>query len=135
MQSEGLVKDRPVVGSLWIRTGFSGRNLTQPRLTPFLTTPRFHRSTFRTVWLIFRGRTGNRRPGRMCGGYRRHFTLPNELKRMRVFLHFDGVMVGAAPTINGHILPPHLGGYLPFQYEITDWLKSFLKYIPINHIC
>lgn len=57
-------------------------------------------------------------------GYRRHFTLPDELKNMRVLLHFDGVMVGAAPSINGHILPPHLGGYLPFQYEITDWLKN-----------
>jgi len=57
-------------------------------------------------------------------GYRRHFTLSNELKSMRVFLHFDGVMVEAAPSINGHTLPLHIGGYLPFQYEITDWLKN-----------
>ena len=54
--------------------------------------------------------------------YRRHFTLPEQLRRLRVFLHFDGVMVGATPTINGHRLPQHLGGYLPFRYEITDWL-------------
>ena len=52
--------------------------------------------------------------------YRRHFTLPPEWKGLRTFLHFDGVMVGATPAINGHTFPQHLGGYLPFQYEITD---------------
>jgi beta-galactosidase len=55
--------------------------------------------------------------------YRRHFTLPANSKGMRVFLHFDGVMVNATPTINGQILPEHKGGYLPFNYEITSWLK------------
>ncbi len=57
-------------------------------------------------------------------GYRRHFTLPKELKGMRIFLHFDGVMVGTTPTINGHTLPQHLGSYLPFSYEITEWLSD-----------
>ena len=56
--------------------------------------------------------------------YRRHFSLPRELKGLRVFLKFDGVMVGATPTINGQELPRHLGGYLPFEYELTKWLKS-----------
>ena len=55
--------------------------------------------------------------------YRRRFTIPQEFKRSRVFLQFDGVMVGATPAINGHELPPHLGGYLPFEYELTQWLK------------
>ncbi len=56
--------------------------------------------------------------------YRRHFSLPRELKDLRIFLHFDGVMVGASPVINGHELPPHLGGYLPFNYEITEQLEE-----------
>lgn len=56
--------------------------------------------------------------------YRRHFSLPRELKGLRVFLKFDGVMVGATPTINGQELPRHLGGYLPFEYELTKWLKN-----------
>jgi len=56
--------------------------------------------------------------------YRRHFRLPHELKGLRVFLKFDGVMVGATPTINGQELPRHLGGYLPFEYELTKWLKN-----------
>ena len=56
--------------------------------------------------------------------YRRHFTLPEECKGLRVFLHFDGVMVGATPTINGHTLEQHLGGYLAFEYELTPWLGA-----------
>jgi beta-galactosidase len=56
--------------------------------------------------------------------YRRHFNLPADFKGLRVFLHFDGVMVGTTPTINGHTLPQHLGGYLPSRYEITDWLSE-----------
>lgn len=54
--------------------------------------------------------------------YRRQFHLPEDFSGRRVFLHFEGVMVGATPTINGHTLPTHLGGYLPFRYEITAWL-------------
>ena len=56
--------------------------------------------------------------------YRRHFYLPSEFIGQRVFLNFDGIMVGTTPVINGHTLPQHLGGYLPSQYEITDWLNN-----------
>ena len=56
--------------------------------------------------------------------YRRHFVLPNELRGQRIFLHFDAVMVGATPVVNGHALPQHMGGYLPFQYEITNLLTG-----------
>lgn len=56
--------------------------------------------------------------------YRRQFTLPREFSDLRVFLKFDGVMVGATPTINGDELAQHLGGYLPFRYELTPWLKN-----------
>lgn len=56
--------------------------------------------------------------------YRRHFSLPKECQDRRVFLQFDGVMVGAKPALNGRALPEHYGGYLPFQYEITDSLAE-----------
>jgi beta-galactosidase len=56
--------------------------------------------------------------------YRRHFDLPRESRGRRVFVQFAGVMVGTTPTINGHPLPQHLGGYLPSRYEITDWVKE-----------
>jgi beta-galactosidase len=56
--------------------------------------------------------------------YRRHFALPRDCRGRRAFLQFEGVMVGATPTINGHSLPEHLGGYLPFRYEVTDFLTD-----------
>lgn len=37
-----------------------------------------------------------------------------------MFVHFDGIMVAAVPAINGHALPPHVGGYLPFRQEIGE---------------
>ena len=54
--------------------------------------------------------------------YRRHFAAQDEFKNRRVFLDFDGVMTRAVPVLNGHPLPEHLGGYLPFHYEITSLL-------------
>ena len=56
--------------------------------------------------------------------YRKQFSLPREFHGQRVFLQFDGVMVRATPAINGHALSEHLGGYLPFHYEITEFLRS-----------
>ena len=56
--------------------------------------------------------------------YRHPFDLPPGFVGARIFLHFDGVMTGATPVINGHPLPEHLGGYLPFQYEITDLVRE-----------
>ena len=56
--------------------------------------------------------------------YRRHFRLPPEARGRRVFAGFDGVMTAASPAINGHALPQHLGGYLPFRYEITSRLAD-----------
>src|SRR5262249_44095302 len=56
--------------------------------------------------------------------YRRRLTVPRDLRDQRVLLHFEGVMVGATPVVNGKRLPTHLGGYLPFQYEITDQLQD-----------
>ncbi len=56
--------------------------------------------------------------------YRRHFSLAEASRKGRVFLDFERVMAGARPSINDHALPEHLGGYLPFHYEITEWLKD-----------
>lgn len=55
--------------------------------------------------------------------YRRYFQTPSELHGMRIFLHFDRVMAGARPRVNGHALPEHLGGFLPFEQEITHFLN------------
>jgi beta-galactosidase len=56
--------------------------------------------------------------------YRRHIAWQKESSPRRAFLKFDGVMVGAKPVFNGVALQEHVGGYLPFRYEITQWLKE-----------
>ena len=52
--------------------------------------------------------------------YRRQFVVPENMRGLRLFLHFDRVMAGADPTLNGHPLPRHLGGFLSFEYEVTE---------------
>lgn len=56
--------------------------------------------------------------------YRRLFTIPPEFRNSRLFVQFDGVMVGLTPSINGHELSKHIGGYLAANYELTEWLKD-----------
>ncbi len=56
--------------------------------------------------------------------YRRHLALRPELRGLRLFLHFDRIMAGATPAVNGRALPQHLGGFLPFEYEITGLVKE-----------
>lgn len=56
--------------------------------------------------------------------YRRHFKVPPNREGLRFFLHFERVMAGVTPVINGRALSGHLGGYLPFQYEVTQFLQD-----------
>jgi beta-galactosidase len=56
--------------------------------------------------------------------YRRHFDAPAGSGTMRTFVDFAGALTSARPTINGHELPEHFGGYLPFSYELTDYLVA-----------
>ncbi len=57
--------------------------------------------------------------------YQRSFSLPAGLKAgERVFIQFDRVMAAATLSINGHPLPEHLGGYLPFEREITEQIQA-----------
>lgn len=56
--------------------------------------------------------------------YRRHLNMPSIQEGPRFFLEFERVMAGAAPVLNGHPLARHIGGYLPFQYEVTPILRE-----------
>ncbi|KAI1328765.1 glycoside hydrolase [Xylariaceae sp. FL0255] len=56
--------------------------------------------------------------------YRKYFDVPARDADTRVFLDFDGVLTGAEPTLNDVSLAPHLGGYLPFSYDITELVKT-----------
>jgi len=54
--------------------------------------------------------------------YRKHFTLPPELKGKRVFLHFEGIMGKSKVWINGKLASEHFGGFLPIHIDATDYL-------------
>lgn len=54
--------------------------------------------------------------------YRRSFTLPQDFNKGTVLLHFDAVDQVATVFLNDKILGKHIGGYLPFEFNITDLL-------------
>lgn len=56
--------------------------------------------------------------------YRKRFTLPESRNGRRVFLDFDGAMLAATVTINGHTFDEHQGGFTPFSFDITDHLND-----------
>lgn len=85
-------------------TGFS--RITLPHCVAPLSWEDWNPAQWESVWI-----------------YRRHFTVPEKLRGSRMFLHFDRVMAGATPVLNGTKLPEHPGGFLPFEYEVTDLLK------------
>jgi beta-galactosidase len=57
--------------------------------------------------------------------YRKVFdTDTDTASGVRHLLRFEGAMTAAYPWLNGHELPGHVGGYLPFEYEITDSVRA-----------
>jgi beta-galactosidase len=55
--------------------------------------------------------------------YRRHFPALPGWKGKRVFVDFAGAMTAAAVAINGHRFAEYQGGYTPFSFELTPFLK------------
>jgi beta-galactosidase len=58
------------------------------------------------------------------GWYRKHFALPGEYARRRVFIEFDGVMANSDVWINGVHLGKRPYGYVSFGYELTKDLAA-----------
>lgn len=56
--------------------------------------------------------------------YRRVFTLPEDWKGDRIWLHFGAVDWKCTVTVNGHTVGEHTGGFDPFSFNITDALKA-----------
>jgi len=55
--------------------------------------------------------------------YRRYITLPPDLQGQRLFIDFGGVMTSATVTINGERLGEYRGGFTPFSFELTGWVR------------
>ena len=56
--------------------------------------------------------------------YQRAFTLEKDFNRGRVFINFGAVDQIAEVYLNGELAGSHHGGYTPFSFEITDYLKD-----------
>ncbi len=56
--------------------------------------------------------------------YRKSVTLPESYKGKRLMLHFGAVDYEAHVYVNGKEVGMHEGGYTPFRFEITDYVKE-----------
>lgn len=63
-------------------------------------------------------------PKHMQMQYSRDFMLEEDYIKGRVILHFGAVDQTAQVLINGKIVGNHEGGYLPFSFDITDYVHE-----------
>lgn len=56
--------------------------------------------------------------------YKTEFSLPEGFVKERVILHFGAVDQKAEVFINGTFVGSHEGGYLPFSFDITEFLDE-----------
>ena len=52
--------------------------------------------------------------------YRKPFLVSSQIAGRKAFLHFDGAMNVADVWLNGGLLGRHMGGWLPFGFDISD---------------
>ncbi|MCU7549611.1 DUF4982 domain-containing protein [Chitinophagaceae bacterium LB-8] len=57
------------------------------------------------------------------GWYQKSFSVPAEWKSKKVYIYFDGVYKNSSVWINGHYLGNRPNGFIPFQYELSKFLK------------
>ena len=58
------------------------------------------------------------------GWYRREFTAPANWQGKHIRLKFDAVYQDATVWLNGQGLGRHIGGYTPFEFDVTGIVKS-----------
>ncbi|WP_455499149.1 sugar-binding domain-containing protein [Coprobacter sp.] len=56
--------------------------------------------------------------------YRRTFKIPSDWDGKKILLHFGAVDYEAEVFVNGKKIGLHKGGYLPFNFDITDVVKN-----------
>jgi len=66
------------------------------------------------------------------GSYRRNFTIPEDWKDRRIFLHFDGVKSAFYLWINGQKVGYSQDSMTPAEFNITQYLKSGENFIAVE---
>ena len=56
--------------------------------------------------------------------YARDFEVPGKWREDRILLHFGAVDYEAMVWVNGIVAGKHEGGYVPFSFDITDFLEQ-----------
>ena len=51
--------------------------------------------------------------------YRKHFTIPNNMKGNQIVVHFEAIMGKQQVYVNGQMVKEHLGGYLPINIDLS----------------
>lgn len=57
------------------------------------------------------------------GWYKKTFTASKEWESKKVYIYFDGVYKNSTVWLNGHLLGNRPNGFIPFEYELTKYLK------------
>jgi hypothetical protein len=55
--------------------------------------------------------------------YTKIFNVPEALNGKKIFLHFEAVHFLADVYLNNQLIGSHLGGYVPFEFEITPFVE------------
>ena len=56
------------------------------------------------------------------GLYQKSFNAPEEWRRKKIYIEFEGVYMNSEVWLNGHYLGRHPYGYTTFQYDLTPYL-------------
>ena len=71
-----------------------------------------------TVMLVPSEASGGRNYQGICW-YRKHFTVPSDLKGKTITVHFEAIMGKQKVYVNGKLVKEHLGGYLPITIDLS----------------
>ena len=66
--------------------------------------------------------------------YRRSFVIDKDFNRGNVLLHFGAVDQICRVFVNGAYVGEHIGGYLPFSFDITSFIKEGTNTIKLTVI-
>lgn len=61
--------------------------------------------------------------------YRTHIDIPEFFDKGRIFLRFDSVYCNARIWVNGKYLTTHIGGFTPFDVEVTQFVGGRMQLV------